>query len=193
VLCCSDIGVEVLRVDRVVPSNLSIPKARKFDLLNRGRRSFAVDLRKKEGAKIVPRIAEKADGKYISVGSIEPKSYAQLLRLTGLEGKELPGQMDRSKWSEMKEIFQTLFKSKTRDEWDKIMEGTDACFAPVLSMVEALLHDHNLSPAHSSKSMESSRLLLRHVLAAPKLRSRVRQLNRAKIRMQYCKTGRFLL
>jgi len=294
----SDMGAEVVRVDRVVPSDLGIPKAPKFDLLCRGRRSIAVDLRKKEGAEVVLRLIEKADaliegfrpgvtermgigplecltrnpklvygrmtgwgqegplaqtaghdinyislvgalhsigrgneppvpplnlvgdfggggiylafgvvcgmleasksgkgqvvdaamvdgaaslmtifyglramgqwtdqrgnnfldsgahfydvyetadGKYISIGSIEPKFYAELLRLTGLAGKELPPQMDRSKWSEMKGILQGLFKKKTRDEWCKIMEGTDACFAPVLSMEEAPRHPHNLS------------------------------------------------
>jgi alpha-methylacyl-CoA racemase len=294
----SDMGAEVVRVDRVVPSDLGIPKAPKFDLLCRGRRSIAVDLRRKEGAGVVLRLIEKADaliegfrpgvtermgigpqeclarnpklvygrmtgwgqegplaqtaghdinyislvgalhsigrgneppvpplnlvgdfggggiylafgivcgmleasksgkgqvvdaamvdgaaslmtifyglramgqwtdqrgnnfldsgahfydvyetadGKYISIGSIEPKFYAELLRLTGLEGKELPTQMDRSKWSEMKGILQGLFKKKTRDEWCKIMEGTDACFAPVLSMEEAPRHPHNLS------------------------------------------------
>jgi alpha-methylacyl-CoA racemase len=87
---------------------------------------------------------ETADGKYVSIGSIEPQFYAELLRLSGLEGEELPNQMDRAKWPEMKERIRKLFKTKTRDEWCDIMEGTDVCFAPVLNMGEAYEHPHNV-------------------------------------------------
>ncbi len=88
-------------------------------------------------------VYETADGKYISIGSIEPKFYAELLRLTGLEGKSWPGQLDRPKWPEMREVLGAVFKTKTREEWCAIMEGTDVCFAPVLSMEEAPQHPHN--------------------------------------------------
>jgi alpha-methylacyl-CoA racemase len=88
-------------------------------------------------------VYETADGKYISVGSIEAKFYAELLRLTGLEGKGLPNQMDRAKWPQLHETLRAVFKTKTRDEWCRIMEGTDVCFAPVLSMEEAPQHPHN--------------------------------------------------
>jgi len=292
----SDLGAKVVRVDRTMPSDLGIPKLPKFDLLNRGRRSIAVDLRKKEGVETVLRLVERAnaliegfrpgvterlgigpeecfarnpslvygrmtgwgqegplahaaghdinyislvgalhsigrarqapipplnlvgdygggglylafgvvcallevsksgkgqvvdaamvdgaaslmtafyglramgvwsdrrgenlldsgahfydvyqtaDGKYISVGSIEPKFYHELLRLTGLEKNSLPPQMDRASWPEMQEILRNAFKQKTRDEWCAMMEGTDVCFAPVLSMEEAPKHPHN--------------------------------------------------
>ncbi len=292
----SDMGAEVVRVERVEPSVLGLPKAPKFDLLNRGRRSVAIDLRKKEGAATLLRLVEKADAliegfrpgvterlgigpaecfahnpklvygrmtgwgqegplahaaghdinyislvgalhsigradeapvpplnlvgdygggglylafgivcglleasksgrgqvvdsamvdgaaslmtmfyglramgiwtdqrgenlldggahfydvyqtaddQYISVGSIEPKFYAELLRLTGLEGKSLPGQLDRTQWPKMREVLRAVFRTKTRDEWCAIMEGTDVCFAPVLSMEEAPKHPHN--------------------------------------------------
>jgi len=85
---------------------------------------------------------ETADGRYVSIGSIEPQFYAELLRLTGLEGAELPRQMDRSAWPELKERFADLFRQKTRDEWCEIMEHTDVCFAPVLAMDEAPRHPH---------------------------------------------------
>jgi alpha-methylacyl-CoA racemase len=85
---------------------------------------------------------ETADGKYVSIGSIEPQFYAELLRLTGLEGAELPRQMDRSAWPELKERFAEIFRQKTRDEWCEIMEHTDVCFAPVLAMDEAPQHPH---------------------------------------------------
>ncbi|MAE93568.1 MAG: CaiB/BaiF CoA-transferase family protein [Planctomycetota bacterium] len=86
---------------------------------------------------------ETKDGRYVSVGSIEPQFYAELLRLTGLEGQELPGQMDRAAWPEWRERLTGIFKSKTRDEWCEIMEGTDVCFAPVLTIEEAYEHPHN--------------------------------------------------
>jgi alpha-methylacyl-CoA racemase len=90
-------------------------------------------------------VYQTADGKYISVGSIEPKFYAELLRLTGLEGKNLPDQLDRAKWPEMREVLRAIFKTKTRDEWCALIEGTDVCFAPVLSMEEAPQHPHNIA------------------------------------------------
>jgi alpha-methylacyl-CoA racemase len=88
---------------------------------------------------------ETADGKYVSIGSIEPQFYQELLRLTGLEGEDLPRQMDRSAWGPLAKRLTEIFKSKTRDEWCEIMEGTDVCFAPVLSMGEAYEHPHNLA------------------------------------------------
>jgi alpha-methylacyl-CoA racemase len=79
------------------------------------------------------------------VGAIEPQFYAELLRLTGLDGEEgLPHQMDRSQWPAMKERLRAVFKGKTRDEWCSIMEGSDVCFAPVLSLSEAPTHPHNV-------------------------------------------------
>jgi alpha-methylacyl-CoA racemase len=89
-------------------------------------------------------VYETADGKYVSVGALEPQFYAELLRLTGLEGEsDLPAQMDRSQWPAMKERLAEIFRTKTRDEWCALMEGSDACFAPVLSMAEAPKHPHN--------------------------------------------------
>lgn len=85
---------------------------------------------------------ETADGRYISIGSIEPQFYAELLRLTGLDGEELPRQMDRSAWPDLTDRFAEIFKQKTRDEWCEIMEHTDVCFAPVLAMDEAPQHPH---------------------------------------------------
>jgi alpha-methylacyl-CoA racemase len=89
-------------------------------------------------------VYETADGKYVSIGSIEPQFYAELLRLTGLEGEELPWQHDRQQWPALKERLAAIFKTKTRDEWSALMEGTDVCFAPVLSIPEAIEHPHNV-------------------------------------------------
>jgi alpha-methylacyl-CoA racemase len=90
-------------------------------------------------------VYETADGQYVSIGSIEPQFYAELLRLTGLEGEELPWQHDRAQWPAMKERLAVVFKAKTRDEWCALMEGTDVCFAPVLSIPEAYEHPHNVA------------------------------------------------
>ena len=87
-------------------------------------------------------VYETRDGGYVSIGSIEPQFYAVLLEKLGLAGEELPSQMDRSQWPALKERFGELFKQKTRDEWCEIMEGTDICFAPVLTMSEAREHPH---------------------------------------------------
>ena len=87
---------------------------------------------------------ETADGRYVSIGSIEPQFYAELIEKAGLAGEDLPHQMDQSQWPAQKQRFEALFKQKTRDEWCAIMEGTDICFAPVLSMAEAPHHPHNI-------------------------------------------------
>jgi alpha-methylacyl-CoA racemase len=87
---------------------------------------------------------ETADGKYVAVGSIEPQFYALLLKHTGTEkDPALQNQLDTTKWPELKERFAEIFKTKTRDQWCEIMEGTDVCFAPVLSMDEAKDHPQN--------------------------------------------------
>jgi alpha-methylacyl-CoA racemase len=88
-------------------------------------------------------VYETADGRYVAIGALEPQFYAELLRLTGLDGEDLPAQMDRSQWPAMKERMAALFRTKTRDEWCALMEGSDACFAPVLTMREAPTHPHN--------------------------------------------------
>jgi alpha-methylacyl-CoA racemase len=91
-------------------------------------------------------VYECADGRYVSIGSIEPQFYAELLKRTGLDGDpELAHQMDRSRWPVLKEKLAEVFRSRTRDEWCEEMEGTDVCFAPVLSMEEAPGHPHNVA------------------------------------------------
>ena len=85
---------------------------------------------------------ETADGKYVSVGSIEPQFYALLLKHTGIDDPDFQNQHDLTKWPAFKERLTEIFKAKTRDEWCEIMEGTDVCFAPVLSLDEAKDHPH---------------------------------------------------
>ncbi len=87
-------------------------------------------------------VYETSDGGYFALGAIEPQFYVELIRRLGLEGEELPDQMDREAWPRMKERFAALFATKTRKEWELIFEGSDACAAPVLSPVEAPDHPH---------------------------------------------------
>jgi alpha-methylacyl-CoA racemase len=87
-------------------------------------------------------VYETADGEWVSIGSIEPQFYAQLLELTGVQHDDLPAQMDRAGWPRLRERLTEVFKGKTRAEWTALLEGTDVCFAPVLPMSEARNHPH---------------------------------------------------
>ncbi|MDQ3737687.1 MAG: CoA transferase [Actinomycetota bacterium] len=87
-----------------------------------------------------------ADGEYVSIGSIEPQFYAELLARTGLDGDEqFSAQMDAARWPELKVRLAEVFATKTCEEWCDLMEGTDVCFAPVLRMTEAAVHPHNVA------------------------------------------------
>ena len=86
---------------------------------------------------------ETADGKYVSIGSIEPQFYAELRRIAGLEDEAWDAQMDPNAWPKLKEKIAAVFRTKTREEWNALMEHTDVCYAPVLTMGEAIAHPHN--------------------------------------------------
>jgi len=86
---------------------------------------------------------ECADGKWVSIGSIEPQFYALLLEKAELDGDEFKRQLDSRMWPELKSKLEAKFKTKTQAQWCEIMEGTDICFAPVLDLKEAPNHPHN--------------------------------------------------
>jgi alpha-methylacyl-CoA racemase len=86
---------------------------------------------------------ETKDGKHIALGSIEPQFYRELVEKAGLADPEFRAQMDRGAWSSLKAKLRAVIKTKTRDEWDAIMLGSDVCYAPVLSLAEAPRHPHN--------------------------------------------------
>jgi alpha-methylacyl-CoA racemase len=88
-------------------------------------------------------VYECSDGGWISVAAIEGKFYAELLRRLDIDAATMPPQMDRERWPEAKARLEDLFKTRTRDEWCALLEGTDACFAPVLTTEEAPEHPHN--------------------------------------------------
>ncbi len=87
---------------------------------------------------------ETADGNWIAIGPVEPQFYRLLSDAIGLGAEQdLPDQWDRALWPEMKERFAAIFRKKTRDQWCELLEGTDACFAPILDFDEAARHPHN--------------------------------------------------
>lgn len=89
---------------------------------------------------------ETADGKYVAVGPLEDAFYAELLEKMGLAGDPLClDRDDRANWPALKEKFTAVFRTKTRDEWRALLDGTDSCFAPVLSLSEAPRDDHNVA------------------------------------------------
>ena len=90
-------------------------------------------------------VYETMDGKWVSIGAIESKFYALLLELAGIDDPDFNSQMDKKRWPDLKKKLEAILKTKTRDEWCKILEGTDACFAPVLSFEECIKHPHNVA------------------------------------------------
>ena len=88
-------------------------------------------------------VYETKDGKHVSIGSIEARFFEELARRMQLTN--LPAQHDRSRWPEMRKIFSRAFKTRTRDEWCRVFDGSDACFAPVLSWSEARAHEQSVS------------------------------------------------
>jgi alpha-methylacyl-CoA racemase len=90
-------------------------------------------------------VYETADRKFIAIGAIEEKFFAELCERLKLS--DLPPQHDRSRWPEMRRRFAETFRARTRDEWCRVFEGSDACFAPVLSWSEARTHPHSAARA----------------------------------------------
>ncbi len=86
-----------------------------------------------------------ADGKFVAIGAIEPQFYGKLLELCAIDDPAFQSQMDNGRWADLKLSLAALFKTRTRDEWCQLLEGTEACFAPVLDFDEAPKHPHNLA------------------------------------------------
>jgi alpha-methylacyl-CoA racemase len=113
-----------------------------FDMTAIGRWSEGREKNFLDGGAHFYGVYECACGHFISIGSIEPQFYALLREHAGLSDPAFDAQMDREAWPMLREKLTQIFKSKTREEWCKIMEGTDICFAPVLTMAEAPNHPH---------------------------------------------------
>jgi alpha-methylacyl-CoA racemase len=100
-----------------------------------------------DGAAPFYAVYETADGRHLAVGALEPRFYAELLERLGLAADDLPPQLDRAGWPLLRERLAAVFLTRTRDEWCALLEGTDACVAPVLSLLEAPTHPHNRARA----------------------------------------------
>ncbi len=85
------------------------------------------------------------DGKHVSIGAIEPQFYRQLMELCGITDPHFQRQWEQGEWPALRAKLADLFRTRTRDQWCELLEGTDACFAPVLSMGEAADHPHNVA------------------------------------------------
>ena len=114
-----------------------------FGLLAHGLMSLEIGTNMLDSGAPYYQTYETADGKYIAVGAIEARFYEKLIQGLGLDPSSLPDQNDTGHWPEMMERFAEIFKTKTRDEWMEIFEGTDACVAPVLDLNETANHPHN--------------------------------------------------
>jgi alpha-methylacyl-CoA racemase len=90
-------------------------------------------------------VYETADAKFVTVAPLEPHFYRVLLGYLGLDERDLPDQYDQATWPAMRQRFAEIFLTRTRDEWQELLEGTDACFAPVYRLDEAPAHPHNLA------------------------------------------------
>ncbi|MDB5653173.1 MAG: L-carnitine dehydratase/bile acid-inducible protein [Tardiphaga sp.] len=113
-----------------------------FDMTAAGRWKEGRERNMLDGGAHFYGVYECSCGHSISIGSIEPQFYAQLRELAGLDDPHYDGQMDPNEWPALKEKLTAVFKTKSRDEWCAIMQGTDVCFAPVLTMSEAMAHPH---------------------------------------------------
>jgi alpha-methylacyl-CoA racemase len=113
-----------------------------FDMMASGRWTEGRESNFLDGGAHFYGVYQCACGQFISIGSIEPQFYALLRQLAGLSDEGFDAQMDRAAWPTLRQKLSEVFKTKTREEWCKIMEGTDVCFAPVLTMAEAPLHPH---------------------------------------------------
>jgi alpha-methylacyl-CoA racemase len=130
--------VDVAMVDGAASLMTSVYGAKAAGWMDGGRGGNVTD----SGAHFYD-VYECADGRYISVAAIEAKFHAELLRLLEIDPASMPEQMDRARWPEAKRRLAERFRKRTRDEWCALLEGSDACFAPVLSMDEAPQHPHN--------------------------------------------------
>jgi len=130
-------------VDAAMTDGSALLGALMYGMKAAGRWTVARDANLLDGGAHFYATYECADGKYVSIGSIEPQFYAELLKRTGIEDESFKRQMDSRAWPDLKQKLAARIKTKTRDEWCALMEGSDVCFAPVLDMNEAPLHAHN--------------------------------------------------
>ena len=131
-------------IDAAMTEGSALLMSMMYGMLNSGIWTDDRDSNLLDGAAHFYGCYECKDGKYISIGSIEPQFYSLLKEKMKIDEQIFDNQMDKESWPTLRKNLETRFMDKTRDEWCEIMEGTDICFAPVLSMKEAINHKHNL-------------------------------------------------
>ena len=142
VLCARDTG-EGQVVDAAMVDGSASMMAMTHALLNSGNWHEERGVNLLDSGAPFYEVYETSDHGYVAVGAIEAKFYVALLEGLGLDGADLPAQMDRAQWPAMKERFAGLFAARTRDEWTAAFAALDACVAPVLSPREAAHHPYN--------------------------------------------------
>ena len=131
-------------IDAAMTEGSALLMSMMYGMLNSGIWTDSRDSNLLDGAAHFYGCYECKDGKFVSIGSIEPQFYSLLREKMNIDEDIFDNQMDKNSWPALRENLETRFKEKTRDEWSQIMEGTDICFAPVLSMNEAIKHEHNV-------------------------------------------------
>ena len=131
-------------IDAAMTEGSALLMSMMYGMLNSGIWTDSRDSNLLDGAAHFYGCYECKDGKFVSIGSIEPQFYSLLREKMNIDEDIFDNQMDKNSWPALRENLETRFKEKTREEWCKIMEGTDICFAPVLSMSEAINHKHNV-------------------------------------------------
>ena len=139
--CCmllSDLGADVVRIDRggKDPGILDA-------IILRGRRSIALDLKSAAGLQTARALSARAD--ILIEGALEPQFFSELLTKTGLSSQQFPNNTDRALWPALRATLTHAFAMRPRSEWCAVFEGSDACFAPVLSMRDAPFDPHNVA------------------------------------------------
>ncbi|SDG34200.1 alpha-methylacyl-CoA racemase [Klenkia brasiliensis] len=129
-------------VDAAMVDGSALLMTMMFELTGRGLWDPSRQSNMNDGGAHFYGVYETADGRYVSVAAMEPKFYAVLLDLIGLSAEDLPDQWDAVAWPALRQRLADVFRTRTRQEWTDLLEGSDACFAPVLSMSEAPGHPH---------------------------------------------------
>ena len=131
-------------IDAAMTEGSALLMSMMYGMLNSGIWTDSRDSNLLDGAAHFYGCYECKDGKFVSIGSIEPQFYSLLREKMNIDEDIFDNQMDKNSWPALRENLESRFKEKTRDEWCQIMEGTDISFAPVLSMNEAIKHEHNI-------------------------------------------------
>jgi alpha-methylacyl-CoA racemase len=131
-------------VDAAMVDGSALLMTMMYELLGRGQWDEARESNMNDGGAPFYDVYETSDQKYVSIAAMEPKFFTELLTRIGIDPGELPDQWDPTTWPVAKKRLAEVLGSRTRQEWCDLLEGTDACFAPVLTMSEAVHHPHNV-------------------------------------------------